>query len=175
MKTIFEIENVKVIFEGESDHAPVAVVKDGYLIGRDWHKSEYNMNKYAAEYYFSKHYLKVDNQALLRKAAKKEAKPQVSSKKAFAQWLISHDFEVVGMVGTYTTPIHAYVDAMKEAGKWNRGSFLHNNVYHNRPRWMMRFENYCEAQDKRAVLGIEVLTILNSKEWDSKAYDYATF
>ncbi len=172
MATIFEIKNVKVIFEGTgADYTPVAVVKDGRLIGRDWHKSEYNMNKASAEYYFSKHYLKVDNQALLRKAVKKEVKPQVHSKKAFAQWLLSHQFEVVGQMGTYTTPIDAYVEAMKEAGKWNKGSFLHNGVYQRRPRWMYRFEHYCEAQDKSNAFGFEVLAVLNSKEWDNKQND----
>jgi hypothetical protein len=172
MATTFEIKNVKVIFEGTgADYTPVAVVKDGRLVGRDWHKSEYNMNKQAAEYYFSKHYLKVDNQALLRKAVKKEIKPQASSKKGFAQWLLAHQFEVVGMVGTYSTPVEAYVVEMKESDKWNKGSFLYGNVYHNRPRWMRRFKNYCEAQGKREVLGIEMFTILNSKEWDNKQND----
>jgi hypothetical protein len=170
----FEIKNIKVIFEPINlvgyTHR-VVVVRDGYCIAKDWLGTEYNANKKAAEYYFSKHCLKVDNQALLRKAVKKETKPQVSSKKAFAQWLISHDFEVVGMVGTYTTPIDVYVKVMKEADKWNKGSFLYNNVYHNCPRWMRRFRNYCEILYKKDVIGVEVLTILNSKEWDSKQFD----
>ncbi len=175
MTTTFEIENTKVIFEPINlvgfTHR-VAIVKDGVHIAKDWHKSEYNANKQSAEYYFSKHYLNTDNEALLRKAVKKEARLQVSSKQAFIKWLDSHLFEVVGMTGTYSTPIDAYVDVMKEAGKWNKGSFLYGNVYHNRPRWMKRFKNYCEAQEgKRDVLGTEVITALGRKEWDSKQYD----
>jgi hypothetical protein len=167
-------KGVKIIIdENGKDLFFVHVVREDGTTTKEWLKEawKYRNSASLARYFYEKHILGKTNPLWLKKAEKTPVVPAPHTLKGFECWLQERMFQEVGFYGNYDTPMARYIKETHET--WRPGMFLVNGVYENRPRWMTRFQNYCEELPAvySEQIGASVLATLHEERWNIKDYD----